>query len=74
MFGRKSGWNPGPVIIQQDGTAPHYFLEVMHYLDTVFPGQWIGPKGSIKWPACSLDLPELFYNNIWNSLMDYIIK
>jgi hypothetical protein len=27
---------------QQDGAPPHYLEEVREYLNTRFPGQWIG--------------------------------
>ncbi|KAI8783316.1 solute carrier organic anion transporter family member 2B1 X3, partial [Biomphalaria glabrata] len=44
---------------QQDGVPPHYHREVRAYLDHNVPGQWIGRRGPIKFPACSPDLTPL---------------
>ena len=41
---------------QQDGAPPHYSLEARRILDEEMPGQWIGRRGPIEWPARSPDL------------------
>lgn len=46
---------------QQDGAPPHYAIEVRAYLNTVFPGRWIGRRGAIEWPARSPDMTPLDY-------------
>lgn len=46
---------------QQDGAPVHYTRSVREYLDTVFPGKWIGRRGPIEWPARSPDLTPLDY-------------
>lgn len=54
------------VWFQQDGAPPHYGVDVRQYLSEVFPGRWIGRRGSIEWPARSPDLTPLdfFYGVI----------
>jgi hypothetical protein len=44
---------------QQDGATPHYFEEVREYLNTRFPGRWIGRAAPIAWPPCSPALTPL---------------
>lgn len=44
---------------QQDGAGPHYGVHVRAYLDTEFPGRWIGRRGPNEWPARSPDLSPL---------------
>ncbi|MVN24218.1 hypothetical protein GO639_03455, partial [Staphylococcus aureus] len=44
------------IVFQQDGAPPHYSRQVRNYLDTTFPGRWIGRRGPTEWPARS---PEL---------------
>lgn len=55
--------NPGYVeaelIFQQDGAPPHYSQNVRNYLNTNFPGRWIGRRGAIEWPPRSPDLSPL---------------
>lgn len=46
---------------QQDGAPPHFAHQVRTYLNTVFPGRWIGRRGAIEWPARSPDLNPLDY-------------
>jgi hypothetical protein len=38
---------------------PNYFGEVREYLNTRFPGRWIGRVEPIAWPSRSLDLTIL---------------
>ena len=35
----------GRIHFQQDGAPPHYLGEVREYLNTRFPGRWIGTAG-----------------------------
>lgn len=44
---------------QQDGAPPHFAANVREYLNTQFPGRWIGRRGAIDWPARSPDLNPL---------------
>jgi hypothetical protein len=37
----------GRIHFQQDGTPSHYLEEVREYLNTRFPGRWIGTAGSM---------------------------
>ncbi|XP_018317043.1 uncharacterized protein [Mycetomoellerius zeteki] len=46
---------------QQNGTSPHYSLQVRQYLNEVFSNRWIGRRGYIEWPARSPDLDPLDY-------------
>jgi hypothetical protein len=40
----------GCIRFQQDGAPPHYLAEVREYLNTRFPGRWIGREAPIAWP------------------------
>lgn len=56
---------------QQDGAPPHYGLNVRQWLDSTFPGRWLGRRGPIEWPARSPDLspPDFF---LWGVLKDRV--
>lgn len=41
---------------QHDGAPPHSTYAVRRYLNTTFPGRWIGRGGQVTWPARSPDL------------------
>lgn len=41
---------------QQDGAPPHYSVAARAILEDQMPGQWIGRRGPIEWPARSPDL------------------
>lgn len=58
---------------QQDGAPPHFSLEVRQYLDTVFPGHWIGRRGSIEWPARSPDLTPMDFF-LWGHLKSVVYR
>jgi hypothetical protein len=49
----------GRIHFQQDGAPPHYVEEVREYLNTRFPGRWIGRSAPIAWPPRSPDLTPL---------------
>jgi hypothetical protein len=49
----------GRILFQQDGEHPHYLEEVREYLNTRFPGRWIGRAAPIAWPPRSPDLTPL---------------
>ena len=40
-------------------TSPHYLGEVREYLNTRFPGRWIGRAAPIAWPPRSPDLTPM---------------
>ncbi|PNF35740.1 hypothetical protein B7P43_G15308, partial [Cryptotermes secundus] len=44
---------------QQDSAPPHYLGEVRKYLNTHFPGRWIGRVAPIAWPPRSQELTPL---------------
>ena len=44
---------------QHDGAPPHNSIIVRNYLDTEFPGKWIGCGGPKEWPPRSPDLSPL---------------
>jgi hypothetical protein len=43
----------GRIHFQQDGAPPHYLEEVREFLNTRFPGRWIGRAAPIEWPPRS---------------------
>ncbi|PNF20181.1 hypothetical protein B7P43_G16983 [Cryptotermes secundus] len=49
----------GRIHFQQDGAPPHYLGEVREYLNTRFPGRWIGREAPIAWPPRSPGLTPL---------------
>ena len=49
----------GCIHFQQDGATPHYLGEVREYLNTRFPGRWIGREAPIAWPPRSPDLTPM---------------
>ena len=52
----------GRIHFQQD-SAPHLYLgEVREYLNTRFPGRWIGRAAPIAWPPRSPDLTPLDFS------------
>jgi hypothetical protein len=53
-----SNLQPG-IVFQQDGAPPHWNLNVRAFLDTTFPGRWIGRGGPIAWPPRSPDVTPL---------------
>jgi hypothetical protein len=46
----------GRIHFEQDGAPPHYLREVREYLNTHFPGRWIGRVAPIAWSRRSPDL------------------
>ena len=59
------------LILQQDGTTPHYARIVRAWLNETFPERWIGRRGPIEWPARSPDLtPADFF--MWGFLKDKV--
>ena len=59
------------LIFMQDGAPAHYALVVREWLDSHFPGKWIGRSGPHKWPARSPDLtPYDFF--LWGWLKEQV--
>jgi hypothetical protein len=58
---------------QQDGAPPHYHRDVRAYLDQNLPGQWIGRRGPIEFPARSPDLTPLDFF-LWGTVKDEVYK
>ncbi|CAH1114890.1 unnamed protein product [Psylliodes chrysocephalus] len=63
----------GQIYFQQGGAPPHYCLEVRQYLNTVFPGQWIGRRGPVEWPGRSPDLTPLDFF-LWGHLKSVVYR
>ena len=58
---------------QQDGTPPHFALNVRAYLDQTFPDRWIGRAGPFAWPPRSPDLNPLdFY--LWGHVKTAVYR
>ena len=47
------------MILQLDGCPAHFGLRVREFLDTQFPGRWIGRVGPTQWPPRSPDLTPI---------------
>jgi hypothetical protein len=61
----------GRIHFQQDGAPPHYLEEVREYLNTRFPGPWIGRAALIPWPPRSSDLTPLVLF-LWGFVKDRV--
>lgn len=58
---------------QQDGAPPHFGRIVREYLDEIFPGKWIGRRGTIEWPARSPDMTPLDFF-LWGHIKNIVYK
>ena len=58
---------------QQDGALPHFANIVRNFLDSTFPGRWIGRRGSVDWPPRSPDLTPLDFF-FWGAAKEYVYK
>ena len=56
------------IIYQQDGTPPHWSMDVQGSLNATFPNRWIGP---IYWPPLSPDLTPLDFF-LWGYAKDRV--
>lgn len=62
------------MIFQLDGAPMHNARTVREWLDTKFPGKWIGRNSShIKWPPRSPDLTPLDYF-LWGTLKEKVYR
>ena len=61
----------GRIHFQQDGAPPHYLGEVREYLNTRFPGRWIGRAAPIAWPPRSPDLTPMDFF-LWGFVKDRV--
>lgn len=54
-------YNTNELTFQQDRAFPprHYINAIRQYLNITFPGRRISRKGSVVWPAGSLDLSPI---------------
>jgi hypothetical protein len=62
----------GRIHFQQDGAPPHYLEEAREYLNTRFPGRWIGRVAPIAWPPRSPDLTPLDFF-LWGFVKDRVL-
>lgn len=63
----------GTMWLQQDGAPVHNTRAVEEYLNTNFPGRWIGTHGPIRWPPKSPDLTPLDFF-LWGTLKNEVYK
>jgi len=56
---------------QHDGASPHSSREVRNFLNSRFPGRWIGCSGPHNWPARSPDLSPLDYC-VWGWMKELV--
>jgi hypothetical protein len=61
----------GRIHFQQDGAPSHCLEEVREYLNTRFPGRWIGQAAPIAWPPRSPDLTLLDFF-LWGFVKDRV--
>ena len=53
------------------GAPSHFRITVRQYINTIFPGRWIGRGGPVAWPARSAGLNPLdFY--LWGHLKSVV--
>jgi hypothetical protein len=71
VFWFDEGDQEGRIHFQQDGAPPHYLGEVREYLNTRFPGRWIGRAAPIAWPPRSPDLTPLDFF-LWGFVKDRV--
>jgi hypothetical protein len=61
------------VVLQQDGSLPHWAVIVGEFLDMHFPGRSVGRDGPISWPPRSADImPHDFF--LWGYVKDIVYK
>lgn len=56
---------------QHDGAPIHFTRPVTDYLNTQYPGRWIGRNGPLLWPARSPDLTPLDYF-LWGYIKEIV--
>lgn len=61
----------GPMWFQHDGAPAHSCEQARAWLDSTFPGQWIGRNGPVLWPARSPDLNPLDFF-LWGYIKDLV--
>ena len=59
LFRFSSLRNQLQVIFEQDGTPPHWGLQVRQFLNDIFPEKWIGLDDPIPWPPRFPDITLL---------------
>jgi hypothetical protein len=58
------------VVFQQDGVRPYWARVVPEFLDTHFPGRWVGRDGSIPWPSRPPDITLIDFSFCGDTLQD----
>lgn len=61
------------LMYQQDGAPPHNSRVAVEFLNTHFPGKWLGTNGPLLWPARSPDLTPMDFF-LWGFLKDELYK
>jgi hypothetical protein len=61
-----------PLAVRQHDKAPvHCGEDVQQWLNTTYPGRWIGCQGPIAWPPWLLDLTLMDFF-LWGHLKEHI--
>jgi hypothetical protein len=50
------------IVLQQDGTLPHYHCMVTSLLDDTFSNMWVCQGGPVGWPPWSHDLTSFDFH------------
>lgn len=58
---------------QHDGAPAHFSSPVREWLDTEYPGRWIGRGGPVEWPPRSPDLTPLDFF-LWGHLKELVYR
>ena len=61
----------GHIYFKHDGAPPHCSREFRNFLNSRFPGRWIGRRGPHNWPARSPDLSPLDYC-VWGRMKELV--
>ena len=61
------------MFFMQDGAPPHFFIPVRNYLNTNFPGRWIGRGSNMPWPARSPDFNPLDFC-VWGYIKSLVYQ
>jgi hypothetical protein len=61
------------IIFEQDGAQLHWRLNVLGFLNEIFPDLWIGRNGPIPWPPRSPDITPLDFF-LWSYVKDIMYR
>jgi len=61
----------GRLYFEHDGAPPHSSRDVRNFLNSRFPGRWIGRGGPHNWPARSPDVSPQYYS-LWGWMKELV--